>query len=91
MHVALPDLRALRQGGLVIRYAVLGSIAFVLVETPESGSAGTSIEQPSTRAHWAMVIDGDVTYEGGGSSLRVPAEPDSGVSTSTKAIDPRTA
>ncbi len=73
MHVALPDLRALRQGGLVIRYALLGSVVFVLVEVPASGSAGTSIEQPSRRAHWALVIDGDLTYEADGRSLRIPA------------------
>jgi quercetin dioxygenase-like cupin family protein len=73
MHVALPDLRALRHGGLVIRYAILGSIAFVLVEVPDSGSAGTSIEQPSRQAHWALVIDGDLTYEDGGRSLHIPA------------------
>jgi quercetin dioxygenase-like cupin family protein len=73
MHVALPDLRAIRQGGLVIRYAMLGSIAFVLVEVPDSGSAGTSLERPSRQAHWALVIDGDLTYEGDGRSLHVPA------------------
>jgi quercetin dioxygenase-like cupin family protein len=73
MHVALPDLRALRQGGLVVRYAMLGAIAFVLVEVPESGSAGTSIEQPSRQAHWALVIDGDLTYEDDGRSLHIPA------------------
>ena len=73
MHVALPDLRALRQGGLVIRYAMLGSIAFVLVEVPDAGSAGTSMEQPSKQAHWALVIDGDVTFESDGRSLRIPS------------------
>ena len=72
MHVALPDLRALRHGGLVIRYAALGSIAFVLVEVPETGSTGTSMEEPSIQAHWALVIDGAVTYETDGRSLRIP-------------------
>lgn len=73
MHVALPDFRALRQGGLVVRYAMLGPVAFVLVEVPEAGSAGTSIEQPSRQAQWALVIDGELTYEGDGGPLRVPA------------------
>jgi quercetin dioxygenase-like cupin family protein len=73
MHVALPDLRALRQGGLVLRYAILGSVAFVLVDVPESGSAGTSMEQPSRRASWALVIEGEVTYEADGRSMRIPA------------------
>jgi quercetin dioxygenase-like cupin family protein len=73
MHVALPDLRALRRGGLVIRYAMLGPVAFVLVEVPAAGSAGTAIEQPSRQAHWALVIDGELTYEGDDGSLLVPA------------------
>lgn len=73
MHVAMPDLRALRQGGLVLRYAVLGSIAFVLVEVPETGSAGTTLETPSRQAIWAVVIDGELTYEANGRSLGIPA------------------
>ena len=73
MHVAPPDLRALRQGGLVVRYAMLGPVAFVLVEIPASGSSGTSIEQPSRQPAWALVIEGEVTYEGDGRSLRIPA------------------
>jgi len=73
MHVAPPDLRALRQGGLVIRFALLGPIAFVLAEIPETGSAGTSIERPSRLPHWALVIDGEVTFESDGSALRIPA------------------
>lgn len=73
MHVALPDLRALRQGGLIIRYAMLGQVAFVLVEVPASGSSGTPIEQPSQQAHWALVIDGELTYRDDSRSLRIPA------------------
>ncbi len=73
MHVALPDLRALRQGGLVVRYAMLGSIAFVLAEIPEAGSSGTSLEEPSRQAVWALVIDGQLTYEADGRSLRISA------------------
>lgn len=73
MHVAVPDLRALRQGGLVIRYAMLGPIAFVLAEVPASGSSGTSIERPTQGAHWALVIAGEITYHGPGGALRIPA------------------
>jgi quercetin dioxygenase-like cupin family protein len=73
MHVALPDLRALRQCGLVIRYATLGAIAFVLVDVPDSGSAGTSMERPSRQAHWTLVLDGDVTCEVADRRLNVPA------------------
>jgi quercetin dioxygenase-like cupin family protein len=73
MHVALPELRALRQGGLVIRYAMLGSVAFLVVEVPESGSSGTSMEAPTRQAHWALVIDGGLTYEADGTTLTIPA------------------
>src|SRR5512146_30224 len=73
MHVAMPELRALRQGGLVLRYAVLGSIAFVLAEVPETGSAGTSLETPSRQAIWALVMNGELTYLADGRTLRVPA------------------
>lgn len=73
MHVAPPDLRALRQGGLVFRFAMLGSIAFILVEIPEGGSSGTSIERSSRLPHWGLVLDGEVTFEGDGPPLRIPA------------------
>ena len=72
MHVAPSDLRALRQGGLVIRFALLGPMAFVLAEVPETGSSGTSFEQPSRQPHWALVIKGGVTYQGAAGSLRIP-------------------
>ena len=35
MHVAPIDLRAVRQDGLTIRFAILGSMAYVLAEVPE--------------------------------------------------------
>jgi quercetin dioxygenase-like cupin family protein len=73
VHVAPPDLRALRQGDLVIRFALLGPIAFVLAEVPESGSSGTSLERPSQLPHWALVIDGDITFESDGTPLHIPA------------------
>lgn len=73
MHVALPDLRALRQGGLIVRYAMLGPMAFVLIEVPESGSSGTPIEQPSRQPHWSLVIDGEARYEDAGHVVRLPA------------------
>ncbi len=73
MHVAPPDLRAIRQRGLVLRFAMLGSIAFVLAEVPEAGSAGTSIEEPTRLANWGLVIDGELTYIGNGTEVTIPA------------------
>jgi len=73
MHVAPPDLRALRQRGLVIRFAMLGPIAFVLAEVPEGGTVETCMEQPSRLPHWALVLDGELTVERDGPPLRVSA------------------
>lgn len=73
MHVAPADLRAIRQGGISIRFAMLGEMAYVLAEIPRSGSAGTSLEQPCTQPHWGFVIEGELTYVTEGRSLIVPS------------------
>jgi quercetin dioxygenase-like cupin family protein len=73
MHVAPVDLRAMRQNGLVIRFAMLGSMAFVFAEIPASGSGGTSLEQPCTLAHWGFVVEGELTYITGGQRETIPA------------------
>jgi quercetin dioxygenase-like cupin family protein len=73
MHVAPIDLRAIRQGGIAIRFAMLGSMAYVMAEIPESGSAGTSLEQPCTQPHWGFVIDGELTFVTNRRRLTIPA------------------
>jgi len=37
MHVAPVDLRAVQQDGLRLRFALLGSMAYVLAEVPAAG------------------------------------------------------
>lgn len=66
MHVTPSELRMLRQDRIVIRFALLESMAFVLAEIPSTGSAGTSIEQSCRRPHWGFVIAGEATFETGG-------------------------
>lgn len=73
MHVAPIDLRAVRQDGITIRFAMLGSMAYVLGEIPQTGSAGTSIERPCTLPHWGMVIEGDLTFITERRRLAIPA------------------
>jgi quercetin dioxygenase-like cupin family protein len=73
MHVAPSDLRTVRQGGLVVRFAMLGSMAYVLAEIPEGGSAGSSIEQACSRAHWGFVIEGELTFVTDGQRRTIPA------------------
>lgn len=62
MHVAPVDLRALRQGGIGLRFAMLGQMAYVFAEIPASGSAGTSLEQPCSQPHWGFVIEGEIAF-----------------------------
>jgi quercetin dioxygenase-like cupin family protein len=73
MHVAPVDLRAVQQDGLRIRFALLGSMAYVLAEVPAAGSVGTSLERPCQQPHWGMVIDGELRFFTGGRSLTIPA------------------
>ena len=73
MHVAPEDLRAVRQGGITVRFAMLGAMAYVLAELPETGSSGTSLEQPCEQAHWGFVIDGHLFVERARQRLAIPA------------------
>jgi len=81
MHVTPSDLRMVRQDRIVIRFAILDTMAFVLAEIPEAGSLGTSIELPCVRPHWGFVTAGEVEFESGtrgeslkaGSAFHVPA------------------
>src|SRR4051794_34186261 len=64
MHVSLRDLKGVAQGGLVARYVVLGSTTFVAVEFPDSGTAGTSVEDPCVLEHWGFVLHGELQLSG---------------------------
>ena len=73
MHVAPVDLRSLRQGGLTLRFAMLGEMAYVFAELPATGSTGTSLETPCSQAHWGFVIDGELTFVRGAEHEVIPA------------------
>ena len=73
MHVAPVDLRAVRQGGIDIRFAMLGAMAYVLAEIPDGGSKGTSMEQPCVLPHWGFVIEGLLTCVTAKRRLVIPA------------------
>jgi quercetin dioxygenase-like cupin family protein len=64
MRVSPRELRTVMAGGLLTRYAVLGEAAFVIVEVPASGSAGTSLEEPCELEHWGIVLRGEVQLRG---------------------------
>src|SRR3954452_23341036 len=58
------ELRGIRAEGLLTRFAILGPVAFVSVEIPTTGSAGTAIERPTENAAWGIVLNGSVTLHG---------------------------
>lgn len=64
MHVSPHDFRAVRAGPVVLRFAELGPVAFVLADIP-TGSAGTVLEEPCERAHWGFVLEGPIEVERG--------------------------
>jgi quercetin dioxygenase-like cupin family protein len=73
MHVAPADFRSVRTGRLILHFALLGDNAYVLAEVPRMGSAGTSLEDPCARPHWAFVVDGSIEVEANGARQRVDA------------------
>lgn len=81
MHVAFPELTRTQRGPLLMRSATLDDAAFVFVETPDTGTPGTSLEEFCDQPHWAVVLRGPLTLELGreriellpGSAFHVPA------------------
>ncbi len=66
MRVSPRDLKAVRAGGLITRYAVLGDGVFVIADVPEAGSAGTAIEEPCRAEHMGLVLRGELRLEARG-------------------------
>jgi hypothetical protein len=64
MRVSPRELKAVRAGGLVTRYAVLGEAVFVVADLPDAGTAGTAVEEPCRLEHWGLVMQGELTLLG---------------------------
>ena len=64
MRVSPRELKAVRAGGLVTRYAVLGDAVFVVADMPDGGTAGTTVEEPCRLEHWCLVLQGELTLIG---------------------------
>ena len=64
MRVSPRDLRGISRDGMLVRFAMLGPVAYVHVEVPAAGSAGTGFETPSQNAGWGLVLRGHVTLHG---------------------------
>ncbi len=73
MHVTPSELRMVRQDRIVVRFALLDTVAFVLAEIPATGSRGTLMEQPCVKPHWGFVISGEVVFETDGRSETITA------------------
>src|SRR4029450_333762 len=64
MGVSPRELKAVRAGGLVSRYALLGDAAFVVADLPDGGTAGTSVEEPCRLEPGGLVLQGELTLLG---------------------------
>ncbi|MEA2619235.1 MAG: hypothetical protein QOC97_8 [Chloroflexota bacterium] len=73
MHVAPGDLRTVRQDGMILRFAMLDSMAYALAEIPATGSSGTSLERPCTDPHWGFVVKGELTFATDDERETIPA------------------
>jgi hypothetical protein len=73
VYVTPTELRVLRRGSLLLRFAVLDSIAAVLAELPAKGSLDTTLEQPCTEPHWGVLLRGDLEVEQGGQRRQIRA------------------
>lgn len=73
MHFRPEELRAVRRGDLVVRYAPFGDVTFALATLPLHGARGTALAEPCVAPHWGFVLQGSLGLERGGKRRRLPA------------------
>lgn len=73
VHVTSPDLRLARQGDLILRFAILDRVAYVLAELPDGGATGTTLEAWCEEPHWGVVLRGELEVERAGRRTRLTA------------------
>ncbi len=73
MHISPSDFRAVRRDNVLLHYAILNGIAFALADLPESGTAGTFVEEWCEAAHWAFAVSGGVELDLGDDRKAIPA------------------
>ena len=93
MRISSRDLQAVQRGGMLARYALMGPVAFVHVDLPSAGTAGTGLEDACLTDHHGIVIRGEFVahFDDGrpaerfeaGSAFYVPAGPPTHHFTST--------
>ena len=55
------ELQAVQRAGMLTRFALLGRVVFVMVDLPESGTAGTGLDEECLREHHGIVVRGSFT------------------------------
>ncbi len=84
MRVSPKMLQGVRRGEMLVRYALLGPVAFVHADLPKAGTAGTGLDEPCAMQHHGIVIRGSLiaVFEDGrreafdaGTAFYVPAGP----------------
>jgi mannose-6-phosphate isomerase-like protein (cupin superfamily) len=82
MHVTAGQLRTVRRDRLILRFGQLGPVAFIVGEIPDSGTAGTTLENSCVEPHWSIVLsgtlevvrsDGPIARVAAGQAFFVPA------------------
>jgi hypothetical protein len=82
MRISPRELRGIRAEGLLTRFAILGPVAFVIVDVPPGGSTGTGLEKPTENPVWGIVLGGSIALHGPveqtfshGTAFHVPGGP----------------
>jgi len=76
VRISPAELQAVQRAGMLTRFAVLGPVAFVMVDLPESGTAGTGLDLECLTEHHGIVIQGTFTvhHAAGGSETFEPGD-----------------
>ena len=61
MRVLPSELQAVQSAGMLTRYALLGPVAYVVVDLPDTGTAGTGLDRPCLTDHHGLVTRGTFT------------------------------
>jgi len=63
VHLAPSELRAVRSGDAVMRFAVLGEITYVDAMVPSDATLGPDADRPCERTHRGVVLEGGFALE----------------------------
>jgi quercetin dioxygenase-like cupin family protein len=73
MHVGPAEFRSIRRGELLLRFAILGEVAYVVGEVPPAAAARVLVEEGCERPHWGFVVSGSVELDAAEGPVTVSA------------------